>query len=373
MTPDWITSFEQGLVSLSGLGLVNAITGTIAVSDVRAHTGKYSLRANPSATTGRITKNISGSPTAYVLRVWFCLEDLMAADNILVGINAVASAFRLYYESSDNTLQPAWLTVRGEKSAALAADTWHYVDIKIDVSANPWTADVQVNGTPIAQLTNALAADTLVSIYLGVQISGTEDVYFDDIVGTKDADAYPIGGGTVVAIRPSADGTHNAGTVIKDDDGNVIDGSHPAWSLMDDEPWTATDDYVQQDGVGAGNYAEVNFEDIGAFIVQGAMGYVAYHASTASANNGIALIRDGAGQETNIYSGDMSEAGLYYKSAIITAPVAGWSQSTVNNLKGRVGYSTDVDGIPYWDAMLIEVALGEADTGVTRPLTGVCG
>jgi hypothetical protein len=42
---------------------------------------------------------------------------------------------------------------------------------------------------------------------------------------------------------------------------------------------------------------------------------------------------------------------------VILAPAAAtWTPATVNGLKARVGYSTDVTPNPYWDGLLLEVA-----------------
>jgi hypothetical protein len=60
---------------------------------------------------------------------------------------------------------------------------------------------------------------------------------------------------------------------------------------------------------------------------------LAYHAAATSADTGKTSIVEGAA-EAVVFSGDMSQSALQYKSAIITA--AGmWGQSAVNGLVAR--------------------------------------
>jgi hypothetical protein len=53
----------------------------------------------------------------------------------------------------------------------------------------------------------------------------------------------------------------------------------------------------------------------------------------------------------------MSQTGLQYKSAVVTPALATWNQAAVNGLVARVGYSTDSVPNPYWDSMVLEVAV----------------
>src|SRR4029077_17395457 len=48
---------------------------------------------------------------------------------------------------------------------------------------------------------------------------------------------------------------------------------------------------------------------------------------------------------------------LQYKSAVVTPAASPWTQSAVNGLVARVGYSTDSNPNPYWDAIVLEASV----------------
>ena len=83
---------------------------------------------------------------------------------------------------------------------------------------------------------------------------------------------------------------------------------------------------------------------------------LAYHAAGTSADNGKTSIFDGP-TETVVFSGDMSQTALQYKSAVVTPAAAPWNQAAVNGLVARVGYSTDSSPNPYWDSIVLEAAV----------------
>ena len=63
-------------------------------------------------------------------------------------------------------------------------------------------------------------------------------------------------------------------------------------------------------------------------------------------------IVDGAAQRV-VYDGDMSvTTPAQYRSVIVAPATAPWTQSAVNALRARVGYSSDANPIPYWDGLL---------------------
>ena len=58
-----------------------------------------------------------------------------------------------------------------------------------------------------------------------------------------------------------------------------------------------------------------------------------------------------------VFSGDMSQTALQYKSTVVTPGAGIWSQAAVNGLVARVGYSTDSSPNPYWDSIVLEAAV----------------
>jgi hypothetical protein len=118
---------------------------------------------------------------------------------------------------------------------------------------------------------------------------------------------------------------------------------------------TSTADYVRQQVNGGTSYLEFTLENTGETCIRDVSAVLAYHSATNTTNNGKASVFDG-GTESSIFSGDMSNTAIQYKSAIVTPTTAPWSQAAVDGLDARVGFSTDVSPNPYWDAVILEVA-----------------
>jgi hypothetical protein len=172
---------------------------------------------------------------------------------------------------------------------------------------------------------------------------------------------YPIGAGTVVALRPNGMGTSATPGSFRHDDGSVIDAN--TYARLNDSPMTSLTTYVRQQTIGAAAYVELAMANTGANCITGVSGVLAYHAQTAAADNGKTSFFDGA-TERIVFSGDMSETTAFYRSSIVAPAAGNWTPSAVNGLTARIGYSGDVTGNPYWDSLLLEVA-----TGITVPGT----
>jgi hypothetical protein len=298
-----------------------------------------------------------------VARVYLRLASLPAADvTELLVIDAVAgNDLRLGYQAAGQRF-----TVRFGAGAvttatsSIAAATWYRLDLRLTANTNPRTADWQIDGAAQPTITSAEAASTVSGLLLGSTVSA--DVYtvnFDDVMTSATTADYPIGAGTVLPLRPDGVGTHNTPGSFKNEDGSAIDAT--THQRLDDDPLTSSADYVRQEVVGATSYLELTFSDTSATCIAGVSGIVAYHAASSSANAGKSSIFDGA-TERIVYSGDMSEVQLAYRSAIVTRAAA-WTTAGVNDLQARIGYSSDVSPNPYWDALLLEVATGSTTPG----------
>jgi hypothetical protein len=53
----------------------------------------------------------------------------------------------------------------------------------------------------------------------------------------------------------------------------------------------------------------------------------------------------------------MSETTLTYASAVVTPAAAPWTQAAVNGLLTRIGYAGDANPDPYWDGLMLELAV----------------
>jgi len=254
-------------------------------------------------------------------------------------------------------------------SSPVAAATWYRLDLRLSAGTNPRTGDWELDGVAQTSIASAGTASTVSRLRLGSAVAA--DAYtanFDDVMASATPGDYPIGAGTVVPLRPDGAGTHSNPASFRNDDGSAIDATAP--TRLDDDPATGTADYVSQQVAAAADYLELTFGDTSASCLVGVSGIVAYHAPSSSANRAKTSVFDGS-TERVLFSGDMSEVALSYRSAIVARP-AGWTVSAVNALQVRLGYATDVAPQPYWDALLLEVATGAA-TPATITVTSTAG
>ena len=122
-------------------------------------------------------------------------------------------------------------------------------------------------------------------------------------------------------------------------------------------PLNATNSYIRQTTVGSGAYLQIGFADVtGSGCINGVQALVAFHASGTQTNHGATRIRDQA-TETVVHNTSMGSNSLLYASAAVTPAGGRWTTSSLNGVIARIGYSTDVNPVPYWDALLLEYDL----------------
>ena len=364
-TPIWLTGFEHGVMSANGGGICFSLSGSPAVVATTKRTGNYALQAlvSGAAASCHVNINVAGSPTVIVGRFYFLWHTAPGAATRIFRITTDTTGAAVQFDPADHTLNP-YAGSAGTKSAPLTQDVWYQVDFKYNCAANPHTLDIQVNGSPITQKTNAIAATWINGLWIGFGDNATGEVYYDDIVVSLTAGDYPIGAGVVEALLPNADGAHNnAANTMEDAAGNDIDGaSHLAWQQLDELPMSESTNRIQQSTAGTDKYAEVAFADVNPYTVfHGISGILAYMSATATANEGACVIRRSDGTEITLWGSpaaraDYSESSMFYKSSVIAPPAGGWTPTEINALVARLGYSNDVSPVPYWENLLIEVA-----------------
>jgi hypothetical protein len=371
-SPTRVTGFEHGALSTAGLGLFSNINGAgVTIDNVLARTGSYSLKiVDPAGSTD--SARIAIGANVAVVRLYLRLASLPAADvGELFSLDAATgNDLRIGYQSAG-----ARLTIRfgntavTTSSSSVAAATWYQLDLLLVANTTARTANWQLNGVvQPSPPTWVGGASTINSLRFGSTVSA--DPYaanYDDVLISVTSGDYPLGAGTVVALRPNGSTTLTPGS-FSEDDGTAIDPN--TYNRLDDDPMTSVAQYVRQTAIGAGAYVELTMADTAAACVVGVSGVLAYHAQTTAPDDGKASFFDG-GTETAVYDGDMSQTSIQYASKIIVPAAAAWTPSAVNGLQARVGYSNDVTGNPYWDALLLEVATGITKAGtVTVTSTG---
>jgi hypothetical protein len=372
-TPVRLTGFEHGAASTAGGGLFTAINGAgVTIDAALARSGGYSLRVADAAGSAHNGSVSVGSAVA-VIRFYVRLAALPAADvaELAVVDAAAGTDLRLGYRSASQALSLRFGGAAANVSTTpITAGTWQRLDIRFTANTNPRTADWRVDGAAQTAVSTGGAATTVSAIVFGSTVAA--DAYtanYDDLLVSGTAAEFPVGDGSVAALRPDGMGTSNNLGSFRHEDGSAIDAS--TYLRLDDDPLSGTAEYVRQQFGTAADYIELTFQDSALTCISGVSGILSYHSAGAGANDGKTSVFSGA-TERVIYAGDMSETVLFYRSAILAPPGTSWTTATVNGLLGRLGYSADTSPNPYWDGLLLEVATGSTAPG-TVTVTATAG
>jgi len=351
----WLTGFEHGAVSTAGGGVFNALTGAPTADSATFRNGLYSLRINDAAAGSTINALKTFTATNVVVaRFAVRLSALPAVSSSLVYVDS-GTDLVFGYDQPSQKLSLTLGASTATSATTVSAATWYVIDLRYDLRASPHVGDWRVNGVAQTQVTRAAAASTATGFGLGATTNPS--IYtanFDDVLVANQLKAYPIGNGKVVRLIPDGVGTHNTPGDFRDDDNTAIDAA--SWQRIDEVPLTSVADYVLQLNNSATSYLEFTFGNTAETCIREISAVVAYHSATNTANNGKTSIFDGT-SESIVFSGDMSNTAIQYESAIVTPRAAPWTQAAVNGLVTRVGYASDANPDPYWDALVLELAV----------------
>lgn len=354
-TPVLIDGFEHQTLSTAGTGIWSAVSnaGAITIDTTNKRTGTAALRvAEDGVTATWIAKAINSQ--VVVGSLYLRLTATPSTSSTVLSFTGTASApdFRV------NTSGIIRATIGGSSAVDgpnIVDGNWHRLDFRISTNSTTYTIEWAVDGT--TQTTSSLSGQTataMTTVRFGGVAASTATCWYDDVVLSYTSGDHPIGAHKVLALVPNADGTNSGGTNF------TLTGGSTNWEVLDEWPADTTT-YIAQTTNSGTSYREVEFADTTETTIWGVHGYLAYFAAGTSANNGTTRIVDSGGTTlTNIFSGDMSESSLFYKAAIITAPTGGWSQTNLNGVRGRIGFSTDASPNPRWSALMLQYAVPEA-------------
>ena len=351
----WLTGFESGAVSSAGGGLFTTLTGAPTADAATFRNGGYSLRIADAAAGSTVGALKTFTATNVVVaRFAIRLSALPSVSSSLVYVDSATDLVFGYDQPSQKfslTLGASTAT----SASTVSAGSWYVIDLRYDLRANPNLGDWRVDGVAQTQVTRAAAASTANGFGLGATTNPS--IYtanFDDLIVANQAKAYPIGNGKVVRLIPDGVGTHNTPGDFRDDDNTAVDAA--SWQRIDDVPVTGTTDYVLQLNNSATSYLEFSFGNTAETCIREVSAVVAYRSATTTANTGKTSVFAG-GTESVVFSGDMSETTLTYASALVTPAAAPWTQAAVNGLVTRIGYAGDANPDPYWDGLMLELAV----------------
>lgn len=383
-TPLFVTNWGSRVATLTtnGGGLATTLNGTGMSIDTTT-LSPQSLKCVVAAAASYWATNKVNAQTVIVIRVYVYFPTSLPSSSMqfIIGDGTDGTFGNIRYNSATGNFEAGNSSAWTAGSAA-AANTLYRFDVRMTWSSTTHTIDWSINGTPQTQWTLGGQVDSSFATFrLGSQTSSTGTVLFQHLVVTGTSGDYPLGAGGTQTLKPNADGTHNAGTNVMEDNAGTDIGATTAYDKLNSIPPDATT-YVRQVATGA-NYAEVAFEDISDThsAIIGAMAYLAYTSATTTANRGACIIsKDAFSSQTEVHGNDVttadysdgSTANLFFKSAIVSGVT---DDTTVNALKARIGYSGDVSPNPYWVDLWVEVAYstsaGAAPKVQRLPLLGV--
>ncbi|MEX2012126.1 MAG: hypothetical protein WEF51_07830 [Chloroflexota bacterium] len=361
VAPIWLTGFEHGAVSASGGGLFDTVVtvgGTnVTAPAAAARTGGYGLRVQTTDifSFGYARKNTTGAVRVARLSIQLPTLPVPATtDADLALFNAsTGSALKILYQGSSQKLALRIGTgTPVEMSGTFSAGTWYSFDVRYNVSTNPRRAEWQLDGVAQTDVTSAEATATSVSsVQLGADSGTSSNMYFDDVMVSSTSADYPIGELSIDALALNGMGVSVNPPSFQHNDNTAI--SATTYTRLDETPMTSLVDYIKQVTANVNRYIEMTFADTTEECIRGVSAVLAYHGSATAANTGKTSIFVGA-TERIVYSGAMNVTALAYKSLVVSPITAPWTQAALNGLLVRVGYSTDINPLPYWDAVLLE-------------------
>ena len=364
---NWLTGMEHGMDTTAGGGMWQGGSGNAIEDTAVARNGSYSLKTAPAGAalyrsrlslsfpyakqmTWRFAIRLATLPSANVGELFAAYSSTSGGPAMRLGYDASTQKFTLGLRSSSTTY-----ATPVQAGSTVAAGTWYVVDLRYDVSADPHTADWRIDGVAQPQASIAAPAGDIQQWLMGTTL--TTDTYtanFDDIAQAENATSYPFGDGKVLALRPDGMGTSVGASNFHNDDLSPINST--SWMRLADLPMTASTDYVEQGTLSTTSYLEMTVEDTAETCIRNVGAFVVYDQLAQNATNHGKTVVTVDGVERVVNDADM--AGTTYRLApryAVLQPVQPtWSQASVNGLRWRIGYSSDVSPPPNWHSLLIE-------------------
>lgn len=379
-TTQLVCGYECGTGGTNAHFARNAGTAD-SISTTTVRTGSRSLQLSPVAAVGSVLMPQTMASQTVVVKRFYLRYSVLPDVSVQVyaGLSG-ATRLQVYYNQSDSKIYAAIggaTPTTGATGVSVATDVWYRIDCKFDVSANPWTADVQVDGVACGQATNAVAASTMSTLLVGDSAnSATYTAFVEDCILSFAVADYPLGAPNVKAFFPTRDGTHTGtGTnfVIGQAGGALTVTSTGVYTLLDEAPMAVnTSDFVNQQTSAAAEYVQVGFATVSGAPL-GVDMILAAHSLTTAQGNMKFKVNDGG---TTVLFWNRASSGssaiAFNRAHYASKPAGGaWTQAAFDALLVRGGYSTDANPDQFWDGVLLEVALAASAAGITVNATGL--
>lgn len=375
----------------------DTVVGTPAIVTTTPRSGVYCLELSSSAaaenvTIERVNAAAVGNLAAFTPSIAFpwvdrfhiYLAGLPAADTELYSVETASGIGQFWYRSASQKIGVKVGTGTEVLSdTTVSANQWIGVDVRYDARNTAhlcdWAVDYDaglsdiVPGVPQTQAVGATTAVANIDrVRYGWNSSRTATIRYADIGGSKVWGAYPIGDlrTTVVKVdpagTPAVSGTAaNFEVFTSNGTGSAFNAAN-ARNAVDDVPPTlgATADGIMQVAVAASDYVEFPMDAFTAapdYALRAARCYLAGWASTGSVATIGAKIWDG---ETELVIASAGDHGFSNGSTPVwltrmLRPAAAFyllTQTRLNSLAFRVGYSGDAAPDVGFHTMFVEVA-----------------
>lgn len=391
----------------------DVVNGSVAVSTSSPRSGSYCYRLAGASAAANMSWSSTGALSLYPASAGFTAHrqycarfsvrfpgSLPAGD---VGIAAFdagtgtsASGMQLTYRSA--TQQFGLLVVNDVPTAGtevlatptLVADTWYDIDVYLDMTnaarqqqfAAYWRVDNTDQTTATVSTSTASTVATFTRFRLGWLTSTSATVDYDDIVGSKHPGHFPLGSiriypiavdpaGTVTATTPASFSTMTANGTL-----NSTFAGATARDAIDEVPVVvgASADGFVQDTIGASDYVAVPMATRSASgslqALRAARFYVAGWAAgnPAAATFGLRA-HDGTAEYTLAATADPAFTNSTTTPAWLcrmmrttsSATPYQWTQAALDAMTARLGFSGDVTPNIGVNALMLEVAMRDAE------------
>lgn len=342
----WVDGFEfrttvAALFAAGGTNPYATSAGVAPAWDTSVKkNGAASLQLVPTVAAASRLHSIAhqSSKTGWVASFYVYIASLPASDLQLAKSDNGNTQIALTYSASAGKFQ--WNAV--SFGPALSSATWYLVDLYLDVSANPWQLKARIDGDGSTEMTGtkAVASTTFSgspSLGTALTTGPAASMNYDDLVMSYTLADYPIGAHSVQILKPTSDGTHNAGTNVMENQSGTDIGVASAFPLIDEVP-AENSDYIKQSASGSGNYAEVIFANPSP--AWGATYWCALEGEAAGVSDMLFRVTDGSGNTL------LDQGGVGAVSSTTRRYSAAYLAGDPGGRRGRVGFASDVVPVP---------------------------
>jgi hypothetical protein len=256
-----------------------SLVNTPDISATEKRSGNYALFCDTTSQTAEYVEHTHtnfaaiNSETLFV-RFWFRFSGAPAFNTRVLAVRWASTTVQSVFLGTDRTMYLTNFT--GNRSAVLAANTWHLVEFRARplTGADEW--ELRVNGTVVVNSTAASGEGSLNFITIGLNAAPDTpgiSAYFDDFAVNNSAGAsensWPDPDGKIIALKPISDnarvmwtggagGTTNLYDAVNNTppighstETNLTQIEHPGGSATSNDDYDANMESYTTGGIGA--------------------------------------------------------------------------------------------------------------------------